>query len=227
MKKRRFMYIYIQYSSQKQKWPNFEQYCFVEQSSAKKHHLKDGRYPINKGMFDSQSHPYMAAVWPAKSRLARSTGGDICPQRRVKAVLVTSGDVWSKNQQHWFLGMRIIVRKVGWFYVWGLLAMCVFNFLLLMGSCVLICSTCRNDWEVLQDFLSLAVFRAQHTSWLASCPSAGNQQAALGFPSIHDLPLQIESHLLKRWFDEMLFSNFHTPPSTPYSPQKLTVRSWN
>lgn len=126
MKKRRFMYIYIQYSSQKQKWPNFEQYCFVAQSLAKKHHLKDGRYPINKGMFDSQSHPYMAAVWPAKSRLAPSTGGDICPQRRVKAVLVTSGDVWSKNQQHWFLGMRIIVRKVGWFYVWGLLA-CVFS----------------------------------------------------------------------------------------------------
>lgn len=142
------MYIYIQYSSQKQKWPNFEQYCFVAQSLAKKHHLKDGRYPINKGMFDSQSHPCMAAVWPAKSRLAPSTGGDICPQRRVKAVLVTSGDVWNKNQQHWFLGIRIIVRKVGWFYVWGLLAMCVFNFLLLMGSCVLICSTCRNDWEV-------------------------------------------------------------------------------
>ena len=65
-----YMYIYIRYSSQKQKWPNFEQNCFVEQSSAKKHHLKDGRYPINKGMFDSQSHPYMAAVWPAKSRLA-------------------------------------------------------------------------------------------------------------------------------------------------------------
>ena len=146
--------------------------------------------------------------------------GDIRPQRRVTAVLVTSGDVWNKNQQHWFLGMRIIVRKVGWFYVWGLFAMCVFNFLLLMGSCVLICSTCRNDWEVLQDFLSLVVFRAQHTSWLASCPSAGNQQAALGFPNIHDLNLQIESHILKRWCDEMFFSKFHTPPTTPLPSPK-------